>query len=129
MENKFTNKTLKSLLSFSLVIFLSLFSFQSSAQCTSGIGANQEGFETVIFLISSFSMKGSFSYTGFFLGATLALIIGYIILFWYVCYCLRKTVHMPFIVSLGINNTMSHCYVTKRMFDANFFFLIPYSLF
>ena len=46
MENKFTNKTLKSLLSFSLVIFLSLFSLQSSAQCTSGIGANQEGFET-----------------------------------------------------------------------------------
>jgi len=40
-----------------------------------------------------------------------------------VCYCLRKTVYMPFIVSLGINNTMSHCYVTKRMFDAKPFTL------
>tara|TARA_Y100001970_G_scaffold135595_1_gene166940 strand:+ start:1706 stop:2611 length:906 start_codon:yes stop_codon:yes gene_type:complete len=37
----------------------------------------REGFETVIFLISSFSMHGSFSYTGFILGMVLAIIIGY----------------------------------------------------
>ena len=46
MENKFTNKTLKTFLSFSLAFFMSLFSFQSNAQCTSGLGVNQEGFET-----------------------------------------------------------------------------------
>ena len=39
----------------------------------------REGFETVIFLISSFSMHGSFSYIGFFLGMVLAIIIGYVI--------------------------------------------------
>ena len=46
MENKFTNKILKTFLSFSLAFFMSLFSFQGFAQCTSGLGANQEGFET-----------------------------------------------------------------------------------
>ncbi|RAP26632.1 iron permease FTR1 family protein [Candidatus Marinamargulisbacteria bacterium SCGC AG-333-B06] len=39
----------------------------------------REGFETVIFLISSFSMHGSFSYLGFFLGIVFAIIIGYVI--------------------------------------------------
>ena len=39
----------------------------------------REGFETVVFLISSFSITGSFSYTGFSLGAILAIIIGYLI--------------------------------------------------
>ena len=39
----------------------------------------REGFETVIFLISSTSMQGSFSYTGFSLGAILAILLGYLI--------------------------------------------------
>ena len=39
----------------------------------------REGFETVVFLISSFSITGSFSYIGFSLGAILAIIIGYLI--------------------------------------------------
>ena len=40
----------------------------------------REGFETVIFLLSSFSIKGSFSYFGFFLGIILAVLIGYFII-------------------------------------------------
>ena len=39
----------------------------------------REGFETAIFLISSFSITGTFSYLGFFLGALLAIIIGLLI--------------------------------------------------
>ena len=39
----------------------------------------REGFETAIFLISSFSITGTFSYIGFFAGATLAILIGYLI--------------------------------------------------
>ena len=37
----------------------------------------REGFETVIFLMGSFSMMASFSYIGFFCGLFLAIIIGY----------------------------------------------------
>jgi len=37
----------------------------------------REGFETVIFLMGSFSMMASFSYIGFFSGLFLAIIIGY----------------------------------------------------
>ena len=39
----------------------------------------REGFETVIFLVSSFTMQGTFSYTGFILGAMLAIFIGVIV--------------------------------------------------
>ena len=39
----------------------------------------REGFETAIFLISSFSITGTFSYLGFVSGAVLAILIGYII--------------------------------------------------
>ena len=39
----------------------------------------REGFETAIFLISSFSITGTFSYVGFFSGAVLAILIGYLI--------------------------------------------------
>ena len=39
----------------------------------------REGFETAIFLISSFSITGTFSYLGFFSGALLATLIGYLI--------------------------------------------------
>ena len=39
----------------------------------------REGFETAIFLISSFSITGTFSYLGFFSGAVLAIFIGYLI--------------------------------------------------
>jgi high-affinity iron transporter len=39
----------------------------------------REGFETAVFLISSFSITGSFSYAGFFVGAILAILIGYLI--------------------------------------------------
>jgi high-affinity iron transporter len=39
----------------------------------------REGFETAIFLISSFSITGTFSYLGFISGAVLAIIIGYLI--------------------------------------------------
>ena len=39
----------------------------------------REGFETAIFLISSFSITGAFSYLGFFLGALLAIMIGLLI--------------------------------------------------
>jgi high-affinity iron transporter len=39
----------------------------------------REGFETAIFLISSLSITGTFSYLGFFLGAILAILIGYLI--------------------------------------------------
>ena len=39
----------------------------------------REGFETAIFLISSFSITGTFSYIGFISGATLAILIGYMI--------------------------------------------------
>ena len=39
----------------------------------------REGFETAIFLFSSLSITGSFSYLGFFIGAFLAVIIGYMI--------------------------------------------------
>lgn len=37
----------------------------------------REGFETVIFLMGSFSMTESFSYVGFFSGLLIAVIIGY----------------------------------------------------
>ena len=37
----------------------------------------REGFETVIFLMGSFSMMASFSYIGFFCGLFLAVIIGF----------------------------------------------------
>ena len=39
----------------------------------------REGFETAVFLISSFSITGSFSYLGFFIGGALAILIGYFI--------------------------------------------------
>ena len=39
----------------------------------------REGFETVIFLMGSFSMTKNFSYIGFFSGIILAVLIGYII--------------------------------------------------
>ena len=39
----------------------------------------REGFETAIFLISSFSITGTFSYIGFISGAALAILIGYLI--------------------------------------------------
>ena len=39
----------------------------------------REGFETAIFLISSLSITGTFSYLGFSLGAILAILIGYLI--------------------------------------------------
>ena len=39
----------------------------------------REGFETAIFLISSFSITGTFSYLGFFTGALLAILFGYLI--------------------------------------------------
>ena len=39
----------------------------------------REGFETAIFLISSFSITGTFSYIGFIAGAALAILIGYLI--------------------------------------------------
>ncbi len=39
----------------------------------------REGFETVVFLISSFSITGSFSYVGFVIGALMAIAIGYLI--------------------------------------------------
>ena len=39
----------------------------------------REGFETAIFLISSFSITGTFSYFGFIVGAVLAIIIGFLI--------------------------------------------------
>ena len=39
----------------------------------------REGFETAVFLISSFSITGSFSYLGFCVGAVLAILIGYLI--------------------------------------------------
>ncbi len=39
----------------------------------------REGFETAIFLISSFSITGTFSYIGFISGAVLAIFIGYLI--------------------------------------------------
>tara|TARA_B100000287_G_scaffold346364_1_gene333944 strand:+ start:1181 stop:2023 length:843 start_codon:yes stop_codon:yes gene_type:complete len=39
----------------------------------------REGFETAIFLISSFSITGTFSYIGFISGAILAILIGYLI--------------------------------------------------
>lgn len=39
----------------------------------------REGFETAIFLISSFSITGTFSYLGFIIGAVLAIFIGYLI--------------------------------------------------
>ncbi|MDA9220395.1 FTR1 family protein [Gammaproteobacteria bacterium] len=37
----------------------------------------REGFETAVFLISSFTITGSFSYVGFLAGAVLAILIGY----------------------------------------------------
>ena len=39
----------------------------------------REGFETAVFLISSFSITGSFSYVGFVVGAVMAIAIGYLI--------------------------------------------------
>ena len=39
----------------------------------------REGFETVLFLMGSFSMTGTFSYLGFFGGMALAILIGYAI--------------------------------------------------
>jgi high-affinity iron transporter len=39
----------------------------------------REGFETVVFLISSFSITESFSYVGFITGAVLAILIGYLV--------------------------------------------------
>jgi high-affinity iron transporter len=39
----------------------------------------REGFETAIFLISSFSITGTFSYIGFISGTVLAILIGYLI--------------------------------------------------
>ena len=39
----------------------------------------REGFETVVFLIGSFSVTGSFSYIGFLSGMLLAILIGYLI--------------------------------------------------
>ncbi|HJL95679.1 MAG: iron permease FTR1 family protein [Gammaproteobacteria bacterium] len=39
----------------------------------------REGFETAIFLMGSFSVLGSFSYVGFFLGMFIAVLIGYMV--------------------------------------------------
>ena len=39
----------------------------------------REGFETVIFLMGSFSMLGTFSYLGFVMGMLIAVVIGYLI--------------------------------------------------
>jgi len=39
----------------------------------------REGFETVIFLMGSFSMLGTFSYLGFTMGMVIAVVIGYLI--------------------------------------------------
>jgi high-affinity iron transporter len=39
----------------------------------------REGFETAIFLLGSFSILGSFSYIGFILGMTLAILLGYLV--------------------------------------------------
>ena len=39
----------------------------------------REGFETAIFLLGSFSILGSFSYTGFILGMSLAVLLGYLV--------------------------------------------------
>jgi len=39
----------------------------------------REGFETVVFLISSFSITESFSYVGFIVGAVLAILLGYLV--------------------------------------------------
>ena len=39
----------------------------------------REGFETAIFLLGSFSILGSFSYIGFILGASLAVLLGYLV--------------------------------------------------
>ena len=39
----------------------------------------REGFETVVFLISSFSITESFSYVGFIFGAVLAILLGYLV--------------------------------------------------
>jgi len=39
----------------------------------------REGFETVIFLMGSFSATGTFSYVGFFTGMMLAVILGYLV--------------------------------------------------
>ena len=39
----------------------------------------REGFETAIFLMGSFSVLGTFSYLGFFLGMILAIAIGYLV--------------------------------------------------
>ena len=39
----------------------------------------REGFETAVFLISSFSITGSYSYVGFVIGALMAIAIGYLI--------------------------------------------------
>jgi high-affinity iron transporter len=39
----------------------------------------REGFETVVFLISSFSITESFSYVGFIVGAALAILLGYLV--------------------------------------------------
>src|SRR6056300_1827018 len=39
----------------------------------------REGFETAVFLISCFSITGTFSYLGFIIGAVLAIFIGYLI--------------------------------------------------
>ena len=38
----------------------------------------REGFETAVFLISRFSITGTFSSTGFILGAALAIVVGYL---------------------------------------------------
>ena len=39
----------------------------------------REGFETAIFLLGSFSILGSFSYIGFILGMSLAVLLGYLV--------------------------------------------------
>ena len=39
----------------------------------------REGFETVVFLISSFSITEAFSYVGFIVGAALAILLGYLV--------------------------------------------------
>ena len=59
----------------------------SSALKTAGLGVFflvffailREGFETAIFLMGSFSILGSFSYTGFFAGMLLAIFLGYLV--------------------------------------------------
>ena len=59
----------------------------SSALKTTGLGIFflvffailREGFETAIFLMGSFSILGSFSYTGFFAGMLLAIFLGYLV--------------------------------------------------